>query len=96
MKKEVRTSRFDTKLSKKQKELFEYAAKIGGFRTLTDFVITSVQEKAEEIVEKHRTLLASEKDREIFFNALMNPPKPSRRLKDAATRYKEAFGVNGV
>jgi uncharacterized protein (DUF1778 family) len=96
MKKEVRTSRFDTKLSKKQKELFEYAAEIGGFRTLTDFVITSVQEKAEEIVERHRSFLASEKDREIFFDALMNPPKPSRRLKDAANRYKEGFEVNGV
>jgi uncharacterized protein (DUF1778 family) len=96
MKKELKTSRFDTKLSKTQKELFEYAAEIGGFRTLTDFVIISVHEKAQEIIEKHRSFLASEKDQEIFFSALMNPPKPSNRLKDAANRYKEAFKVNGV
>jgi uncharacterized protein (DUF1778 family) len=59
-------ARFDTKLSKSQKELFEQAARVGGFRTLTDFVISSAQEKANAIIEQHKNFLASEMDREIF------------------------------
>jgi uncharacterized protein (DUF1778 family) len=81
-------ARFDAKIPKVQKELFEYAASLGGFRTLTDFIINAVQEKATVIIQQHNTILASEKDREIFFDALMNPPGPNQKLRDAAERYK--------
>jgi uncharacterized protein (DUF1778 family) len=81
-------ARFDAKIPKVQKELFEYAASLGGFRTLTDFIINAVQEKANVIIQQHNTILASEKDREIFFDALMNPPGPNQKLCDTAERYK--------
>ncbi|OKS84560.1 type II toxin-antitoxin system TacA family antitoxin [Mucilaginibacter polytrichastri] len=81
-------ARFDAKIPKVQKELFEYAASLGGFRTLTDFIINAVQEKASAIIQEHNTIIASEKDREIFFNALMNPSGPNQKLKDAAEKYK--------
>jgi uncharacterized protein (DUF1778 family) len=83
-------ARFDTKLSKEQKELFAYAASLGGFRTLTEFVIYSVQEKANSIIKEHNTVLASQKDKEIFFNELMHPKKPNVKLQKAAKRYKAA------
>ena len=41
--KTLEKSRLDTRLSKEQKEFFEYAANIGGFKTLTEFIINSVQ-----------------------------------------------------
>jgi uncharacterized protein (DUF1778 family) len=82
-------TRFDTKLTKVQKDLFELAAKIGGYRTLTDFVVTTVQEKAKNIVEQHEAILLSERDKNIFFDAIMNPPKPNQRLQEAAKRYKD-------
>lgn len=81
-------SRFDAKIPRVQKELFEYAASLGGFRTLTDFIINAVQEKANAIIQEHNTILASEKDRELFFDALMHPPGPNQKLRDAAERYK--------
>ena len=81
-------TRFDAKLTKAQKELFEYAARLGGFRTLTDFVISTVHEKAKAIVERHNSILASERDRELFFDALMNPGSPNQNLQEAAERYK--------
>jgi len=81
-------ARFDAKIPKSQKQLFEYAASLGGFRTLTDFFINAVHEKATAIIREHNTILASEKAREIFFDALMNPPGPSQKLRDAAERYK--------
>ena len=87
-------SRFDVKMPKVQKELFEYAASLGGFRTLTDFIINAVQEKANAIIEDHNTIIASEKDREIFFSALVNPKGPNQKLQDAADRYKAFIWEN--
>lgn len=87
-------TRFDAKIPMAQKELFERAASLGGFRTLTDFIINTVQEKATAIIKEHNTILASEKDREIFFNALINPTGPNEKLKDTAERYKNFIVEN--
>jgi uncharacterized protein (DUF1778 family) len=86
---ETGIARFDTKLPKTQKDFFEYAASLGGYRTLTEFVITSVQNKADEIVEKHRSIVASKRDQKIFFDAIMNPPTPGKKLSGAAKKYKK-------
>ena len=45
----VEKTRFDTKLTKVQKELFELATKIGGYRTLTDFMLSTAEEKAKRL-----------------------------------------------
>ena len=83
-------ARFDAQLPKAQKMFFERAAKVGGFRTLTDFVLSSAQEKAAEIIARHETLLASDRDRQVFFDALLDPPEPIEKLRRAAERYDEA------
>lgn len=87
-------ARFDAKIPKAQKALFEYAASLGGFRTLTDFIINASQEKANAIIEEHNTILASKKDQEIFFNAFMNPAGPNQKLKLTAERYKKFLQEN--
>lgn len=87
----IEKTRFDTRLPKKQKELFEYAAKIGGFRTLTEFIIFSAQEQANKIIEDYNTVLENEKDREVFFEAILNPQEPNNSLKNAAFRFNEAI-----
>jgi uncharacterized protein (DUF1778 family) len=87
-------ARFDAKIPKAQKELFEYAASLGGFRTLTDFIINTVQEKATAIIQEHNNIIASERDRELFFNAIMNPAGPNQKLKDAAELYKKFIQEN--
>jgi len=80
-------TRFDTRLTKEQKELFEFAATIGGYRSLTEFVLVSVEERAKKIVEEHNLILSSKKDQEIFFNAIIEAPKPNESLKNAGERY---------
>jgi len=84
-------ARFYTRLSKEQKDLFERAAILGGYRSLTDFVIMTVQKKAEEIIEKSEKIIASEKDSEIFFDAISNPDKPNKELLSAAKEFKSLF-----
>jgi len=65
-------ARFDTRLTKSQKEFFERAASLGGYKTLSAFILHSVQEKAKTIIEEPNEFLKSERDTEIFFNALLD------------------------
>lgn len=81
-------ARFDTRLPKEQKMFFERAARIGGYRSLTDFVILATQEKAKKIILEREQIIASQKDSEIFFNAIINPPKANNKLTKAANEYK--------
>lgn len=85
----IEKARFDGQLPKDQKNFFERAAQLAGFKNLTEFVFSTVQEKAETIVMNHETLLASDRDKEIFFNAIMNPPEPNDELIAANKRYEE-------
>jgi uncharacterized protein (DUF1778 family) len=82
-------TRFDTRLPKQQKEFLEYAANLGGYRTLTEFVISSAQKKAEEIVQKHQSILASKRDQKVFFDAILNPPAPGKKLVAAVKKYNK-------
>lgn len=82
-------ARFDTRLSKEKKLIIEKAAILGGYKNLSDFVISTAYEKAQMIIQKSETILASQRDSEIFFNALVNPSNPNDALMSAAERYKK-------
>ncbi|SDD40237.1 Uncharacterized conserved protein, DUF1778 family [Algoriphagus faecimaris] len=84
-------ARFDTRLSKEQKELFEKAVQLGGYRNLTDFVVLTLQEKAKEIISENERILSSQRDGEIFFDMVMNPKSPNKSLSDAAAEFKSIF-----
>jgi len=80
-------ARFDARLPKEQKQFFERAAYLGGYRNLTDFVIIAAQEKAKEIIKEKEQIIASERDSQVFFDAITNPQKPSETLKRALDDY---------
>jgi len=84
-------ARFDTRLPKQQKEFFEKASVLGGYRNLSDFVIQAAQEKAREIITEREQILASAKDAEIFFDEIMKPQSPNNSLRKAAEQYKSQF-----
>jgi len=74
-----------------QKSLFLRAAELQG-RSLTDFVVASVQEAAVEAVRTHDAMRLSERDRHIFVSALLASPSPAKTLVLAAKRYRERKG----
>jgi uncharacterized protein (DUF1778 family) len=82
-------ARFDTRLSRDKKLMIEKAALLGGYKNLSDFVVTTVCEKALEIIKKSETILSSQRDNEVFFNALINPPEPNNALRSAVSQYKK-------
>lgn len=87
----TKNARFDTRLPKEQKIFFEKAAQLGGYRNLTDFVVKAVQEKANEIISERERIIASQKDSEIFFDALLDPKAPNSEFSKAADEFKALF-----
>jgi uncharacterized protein (DUF1778 family) len=84
-------ARFDARLSLTQKELLEKAAHLGGYRSLSDFVIKVAEDKANEIIEHHELLKLSVADAEIFYNALIEDQQPNAYLQKAAEESAQYF-----
>jgi uncharacterized protein (DUF1778 family) len=87
----VQTARLELRLTKQKKSYFEEMALLGGFRSLSEFVIHAVDQQARILAEDHKRILASQKDNALFFDTLMNPPKPNRALKTAFKKYDQAL-----
>jgi uncharacterized protein (DUF1778 family) len=83
-----KTTRFDTRLSVEQKDYFERAAQLGGYRNLTEFVISTLMEKANTIIAEDEQILASQRDNEIFFEAIFQQTQPNDTLVEAVNMYK--------
>ncbi len=83
-------ARLEARLSVEEKEFFERAAAIGGFRSLTEFVVRSAKKRAEEIVSRHELVIASKRDSEVFFSAILNAEPPNEKLVAAANKFKKA------
>lgn len=81
----------ETLVSPDVKALWQKAADLEG-RTLTDFVIASVQEAACQVISQHQSLKLNLEDSEAFVDALLNPPEPNDTLKAAALRYQQIIG----
>ena len=82
-----KVARLEARISPEQKQLFERAAELQG-RSLTEFVVRSTQEAAQEAIREHELMTLTARDTKAFVNALLKPPAPSARLKRAAERYQ--------
>lgn len=82
-------ARFDTRLTNEQKALFERAAKLGGYRSLSDFVIKTVQKRATELINENEKILTTQRDAEIFFDALENYGEPNDKLIALSKLYNK-------
>jgi uncharacterized protein (DUF1778 family) len=88
----ARAQRLETRVTAEQKTLIEHAAALQG-RTVTDFVLTSVQDAARRTIEQHQQLELSVRDSQAFVDALLNPKPVNDRLRDTVRRYREITGA---
>jgi uncharacterized protein (DUF1778 family) len=88
----TRAERLEARVTAEQKRLIERAAALQG-RTVTDFVLTSVQDAARRAIEEHHRLVLSVRDGEAFVDALLNPQPVNDRLRDTVRRYRKKAGV---
>ncbi|NJK52119.1 MAG: DUF1778 domain-containing protein, partial [Leptolyngbyaceae cyanobacterium SU_3_3] len=66
------SARLEARISQETKALVQKAADLEG-RTLTDFVVATVQAAAYRVIEHHQTLKLSLEDSEAFVDAIVNP-----------------------
>ena len=90
--KALRLERLEARISKAQKTLFLRAAAVQG-KSLTDFLVGSVQEAAERTLRTQEVLTLSERDRKIFVTTLLKPVAPGKVLRQAVKRYKARTGI---
>ncbi len=88
----TRAERLETRVTAEQKSLIERAAALQG-RTVTDFVLTSVQDAARRAIEEHSQLSLSVRDSEAFVDALLNSRPVNDRLRDTVRRYRARAGA---
>jgi uncharacterized protein (DUF1778 family) len=88
----ARPERLEARLSSEQKALIEHAAALQGL-SVTDFVLTSVQDAARLTIENHQRLDLSLRDGKVFVEALLNPQPVDDRLRETIRRYREITGV---
>jgi uncharacterized protein (DUF1778 family) len=87
----VKRERLEARVTSEQKALFQRAADLQG-RSLTDFVVSALQDAAEDAIRSHHVLTLSAHDSRIFAEALMNPPEPNEYARKAAAEYRAFTG----
>ena len=84
--------RLEARITREQKYIIERAARIRG-TSVTNFVLASAQQAAVTTIQESETLKLREEAREVFVNALLNPPAPNAAARVAAHRYKKRMGL---
>ena len=79
------TARLEARISTDLHSMLKRAAELQG-RTMTDFVVSAVQEAAQQAIERAEVVRLSLADQECFAQALMSPPKPAPALERAFAR----------
>lgn len=84
----ARGARLGFRVDDQTKALVERAAELER-RNLTEFCLTALRDAARRTIASHETLVLSERDREVFFETLVNPPEPAARLRRAFEAERE-------
>ncbi|MCJ2093424.1 DUF1778 domain-containing protein [Methylobacterium sp. J-072] len=86
-----RADRLEARVTAEQKALVAHAAALEG-RSITDFVLTSVQDAAKRAIAEHEVIQLSVRDSRAFVEALLAPRDPSERMRDRVATYRTLMG----
>ncbi|MBK6546949.1 MAG: DUF1778 domain-containing protein [Saprospiraceae bacterium] len=59
-------SRGEFRVSKEDKELFDYACSLRGFKSFSEFARLVIHKEVKAIVEEEKRILITKRDKEIF------------------------------
>jgi uncharacterized protein (DUF1778 family) len=79
---EQKDERLEARVPVELKTMFQRAADLEGV-TLTDYVISALVEKSRTTIREHEVITLTGRDREVFLEALQNPPKIGPKLAAA-------------
>jgi uncharacterized protein (DUF1778 family) len=84
----ISTARLEARISTDLHAMLKRAAELQG-RTMTDFVVSAVQDAAQRAIEQADVMRLSLADQECFAEALLSPPEPAPALKRAFARRQK-------
>ena len=87
----IKSERLEARVTPEQKALFQRAADLAG-RSLTDFIVSSLQAAAEEAVRTHQVIRLTAEESAAFAAALLDSPPPNARLRAALDRHHDLLG----
>lgn len=77
-------SRIEIRVSNEDKDLFEYASSLRGYKSFSEFLRVVLTKESKAIIAEENKILKSKRDKIIFFNALMGKEeKPNQSLVSA-------------
>jgi len=86
-KRELKRDRIELRVAASAKALIQRAIAVSGL-TAGDLAY----EGARRVLDEHERLLLTGADREVFLKAVLNPPKPTKRLVNALRRHRHVIG----
>ncbi|MBP9091043.1 DUF1778 domain-containing protein [bacterium] len=90
-KEEKSDDRIYARVNSKLKQRIQHAADLKGL-DLTSYVISTLIADADKTVQENEVLQLSQRDREAFAAAILNPPPANKELLAAAKRFKARMG----
>lgn len=94
MSKEIaRTSRLEARIAPDVLSLVKHAAELQG-RSVSDFVVTAVQEAAYKAIEDSGIIRLSAEDQTRFVDFLINPPSVAPALRRAKDAHDKLFCID--
>lgn len=87
-KQSVKNERLEFRIPQNLKLVLQRAAAIQG-RSLSDFLATTAEKAANEVIRENQIIRLSVEDSLAFANALFNSPKPNNKLQSAYATYKK-------
>jgi uncharacterized protein (DUF1778 family) len=89
--KAVKDARLEARVTIEQKQLMERAASLRG-QNLTEFIISTLAEASMQIVKDGEFIELTNRDRQVFADALLNPLPPSDLAVADALWYQQVIG----
>ncbi len=83
------TTRFDMRLDEAVKAKAEKAAALLGMKSLTEYIVTLMDENATNIIAEHESMVLENDLFDRFFTACDEAKEPNQALKDAVKKSKE-------
>jgi uncharacterized protein (DUF1778 family) len=83
-----KAERIEARVQPEQKSRIEYAASLRG-TSVSEFIIQNADAAAMRTIQEFATWELNIADRDLFVNALLNPPEPNERMRAAVQRHKE-------
>lgn len=88
MVKTEKMDRIDLRVTRDQKEVLARAALLSGL-SMSSFLVTKGLNEAKKIVSKDESIVLTNRDRDLFYSLLKNPPKPNKNLVNLMKNHRE-------